>query len=129
MKNLSDENQNSSTVATESPRPAPVVCVSCQQLPESNGTQARCSTENCFLRSMMGWMSERLWNSSMHELAVARVQQSASSQGRCLKCGHLNPTNINGPCQSARHFCSEDYCETGPCGCECVGDINRGEEI
>lgn len=57
--------------------PTLINCASCERPPETNGAQARCSTENCFIRSLMGWISITLWNSSMDDLAVARVQQSA----------------------------------------------------
>jgi hypothetical protein len=73
-----NENKNSSGVGAESPRPALVNCASCNQPPATNGNQAGCQTEDCWLRSLMGWMSIGLWNSTMNDLAIARVQQSAS---------------------------------------------------
>lgn len=47
-------------------------CQSCGQMPErlkSDSNRVRCSTENCFLRSLMGWMSLKLWNETMIDLA------------------------------------------------------------
>lgn len=48
-------------------------CQSCDAPPEIQGTRARCSTENCFLRSIMGWMSARLWNETMNDLRNAEI--------------------------------------------------------
>lgn len=47
-------------------------CQSCDQMPErlkSDESRVRCSTERCFLRGLMGWMSLRLWNETMIDLA------------------------------------------------------------
>lgn len=73
-----DENPDLAGESLLSPHSAPERCASCGQPPTLIGKQARCSTENCFLQGLMGWMSLKLWNSTMDELAGAQVQQSAS---------------------------------------------------
>jgi hypothetical protein len=60
-------------------------CQSCGQMPErlkSDSGRVRCSSEKCFLRSLMGWMSLRLWNETMIDLARSKkVIQSKIDSG------------------------------------------------
>jgi hypothetical protein len=55
-------------------------CHSCGQMPErltSVSSRVRCSSETCFLRSLMGWMSLKTWNETMADLArPKKVMQS-----------------------------------------------------
>lgn len=55
-----------------------VDCASCGVPPGTNETQAWCDTKDCWLRTLMGAMSKGLWNETMRELAIARIQQSAA---------------------------------------------------
>lgn len=85
MKNQVDGNQTSQGVSlekesqpnfAEAGRPVLVACASCGHPPESNGSQAGCGTENCWLRSLMG-LTRRLEATHQHRAAGTTAQDKS----------------------------------------------------
>jgi hypothetical protein len=56
---------------------AAVVCASCHELPELQGSMVRCSSEVCFLRALVGWSPIGAWNELMVEVSDKTTEERA----------------------------------------------------